>query len=60
MQFFILKLIQVEKYHGPLLSLDQLKDPDEHVTDFLFTKYIMLSYAEAFGAQGEKGRILIL
>ena len=50
----------MEKYNGPLLSLDQLKDPDEHVTDFLFTKYIMLSYAEAFGAPGEKGNLIVL
>ena len=46
---------QVEKYMGPLMSYEQVKDVDERLTDFLFTKYIMTSYAEVYGTTTEKG-----
>ena len=40
---------------GPLMSYEQVKDVDERLTDFLFTKYIMTSYAEVYGTTTEKG-----
>ena len=40
------------------MSVDQVKDFGEKVTEFMFTKYIMSSYAEAYGTSAEKGKFI--
>ena len=36
----------------------QIHERWEHLTSFLFSKYIISTHAEAFGAQAEKGQII--
>ena len=45
----------MEKYTGPLMSLDQIREYGEKLTDFIFTKFIMNMHAQALGGHAEKG-----
>ena len=46
---------EVENYQGPLLSLDQIREPGESLTGFVFTKYILGVHAEMYSMQADKG-----
>ncbi|XP_013418883.1 dynein heavy chain domain-containing protein 1-like [Lingula anatina] len=48
---------ETEAYEGPLLSMEQIKLPNEDLTDIMFTKFIMASYTEAMGLTPDKGYV---
>ena len=40
------------------MSLEQIKEYGEKLTDFIFTKYITTMHAQALGGHAEKGKDL--